>query len=94
MATLTQQDLDLLRRFGALPEGRLLVSVLQSRLTDYDQRNRRAIGEDLYRTQGRALEIEDLLEILDPLNLATALPRKAPEPKRPPRLPIVNHMAD
>jgi hypothetical protein len=95
MARNHQQDLDMLRRFGSTPEGRLLVAVLQDRLADCDRRNRRAIGEDLYRSQGRALEIEELLQSFDAsLASAPGQTMNKPQPNRPLRLPIVNHMAD
>lgn len=94
MATRTQQDLEVLRRYGRTPEGRLLVAVLQDRLADIDRTNRRAIGEMLYRGQGRAIEIEELLELFDASG-APAGPRPTPQtPNRLPKLPIVNHMAD
>lgn len=94
MATQTQQDLEVLRRYGKTPEGRLLVAVLQDRLADLDRTNRRAIGEMLYRGQGRAIEIEELLELFD-ASTAPAGSRRAPQqPTRPLKLPIVNHMAD
>jgi len=76
-----------------MAEGRLLVAVLQQRLADLDQSNRRAIGEALYRQQGRALELEDIIGLLG-VSATTGQPTP---PKRPPasvgRIPIVNHMA-
>lgn len=95
MATRTQQDLEVLRRFGSTPEGRLLAAVLQDRLAEHDRNNRRAIGENLYRGQGRALEIEELLQLFDASTAPAGVHRSGPQPNRTPmKLPIVNHMAD
>lgn len=94
MATQPTPDLDVLRRFGRTPEGRLLVVVLQARLAMLDQRNRHSLDVELYRGQGRALEIEELIQLFDASAAATG-PQPI-VPKRPKQLmqglPIVNHM--
>lgn len=96
MPALTPEDSKILRTFGARPEGRLLVRVLQDRLAEIDHRSRRAIGEELYRCQGRGLLIEELLELLG-YAVTTPEPVRRPnfEPNRGAgmKLPIVNHMA-
>jgi hypothetical protein len=93
MAHPTEQELATLRRLAQAPEGRLLVRVLQDRLVETDKTNRRAIGESLIRGQGRAQEIEDLLDLL---GFTEARPI-APQVKHPTRPPVeryrTNHMA-
>jgi len=62
MERLDQQDLDFLRRFARSPDGRLLVELLQRKLTDADRRLRTAIGEDVLRSQGRAQLLAELID--------------------------------
>lgn len=61
------EDLEFLRRFARMPEGRVLVELLQRKLTDADQRLRSAIGEDVLRSQGRA---QLLAELIDDVTMA------------------------
>ena len=72
-----------------------MVAVFQSRLSELDKTNRRAIGEQLYRGQGRALELEEILSEL--FGVAEAS-RPALQPKPSPTRSAlarfqVNHMA-
>lgn len=58
---LTNTDLQVLRRFSQLPEGRLLLSMLGEKLAMCDEKLRHFSGDDLYRMQGRALQLEELI---------------------------------
>lgn len=96
MATPTATDLDILRRMAQTPEGRLLAQVFQSRLDELDRINRRAIGDNLIRGQGRALELEEILTEL--FGLEQQAPHLQPRPSAPNRPAQVaryrvNHMA-
>lgn len=94
MTAPSHTDLEVIRRLAGTPEGRLLVSVLQSRLTDLDKRNRRVIGDELVRSQGRAIEIEEILTELLGVSEAQPAPLVPRQPKRPTLTPyVVNHMA-
>lgn len=96
MATPSTTDLEVLRRLAQTPEGRLLVQVFQSRLADLDKSNRRAIGDNLVRGQGRSLELEEILTELFGVEEIGPLPtRPKPQPNRAPTLDrfMVNHMA-
>jgi DNA-binding transcriptional LysR family regulator len=57
-------DLDLLRRFARTPEGRALVEVLNRMLAQADEALRFGGGEELYRCQGRAQQLQQLIEDL------------------------------
>ena len=97
MAAPTATDLDILRRMAQAPEGRLLVSVLQSRLHELDSVNRRAVGDNLVRGQGRALELEEILTDLFGLTEQRPTPLQ-PKPREPSPIRVasrfrVNHMA-
>ena len=74
-----------------------MVAVFQRRLVELDKSNRRAIGENLIRGQGRALELEEILTDLFSVEEARQLPPqpKAPKPTQPAvQRYRVNHMAD
>lgn len=58
---LTNSDLQALRAFSRVPEGRLWVAMLEKKLAEADAHLRTATGEDLYRKQGRAQQLEELL---------------------------------
>lgn len=101
MAAPSPTDLDALRRLAQRPEGRLIVRVFQSRLAELDRTNRRAIGENLIRGQGRALELEEILSEVFGVSEPRALPDLQPKGKQPGPQPTrpalqryrVNHMA-
>jgi len=61
MQRVTEQELDVLGRFARSAEGRLFVAMLQDRLAAVDAKARHTLGEDVYRMQGRALELEQLI---------------------------------
>ena len=58
---LTQDQLVFLDRFSKSPEGRLWVELLQARLREQETNLRTKTGEEVYRCQGRALELDELL---------------------------------
>lgn len=60
---LGNNHLDLLERFAKTPEGQMVVQVLTARLADTDKELRSLSGENLYRTQGKAQELEKVLSL-------------------------------
>lgn len=95
MATPAPTDLEVLRRLAQTPEGRLLVQVFQSRLSALDRLNRRAIGENLVRGQGRAVELEEILrDLFQVEQTGLPLPKRTEQPTRRLDAYRVNHMAD
>lgn len=99
MAPPTPEELETLRRLAQSREGRLLVRVFQARLVALDKANRKAIGENLIRSQGRAVELEEILSEVLGVGEAQA-PQLASRGKQPtstrPAIERyrVNHMAD
>lgn len=71
---LTAAELQALRRFSQLPEGRLWLSMLGAKLAAADEKLRHASGDDLLRTQGRAQQLEELMD--DLLKAGEALNRQ------------------
>ena len=61
MTRLLNEDLKVLQSFAARPEGRLMVQVLEKKLAGVDEQLRFATGEDLYRKQGKAQELAELI---------------------------------
>ena len=59
---MTTEDLDYLRRFARTPEGRYFLGLLETRLRSRDEKLRTATGEELYRQQGRAQELYELMK--------------------------------
>jgi hypothetical protein len=64
---LSGQDLEFLARFSKAPEGRAFLTLLQAKLAERDAKLRISVGEEVFRTQGRALE---LAELIDEVNTA------------------------
>lgn len=58
---LTNNDLMLLRSFFRTAEGKLYVAMLEKKLGEADANLRTATGEDLYRKQGRAQQLHELI---------------------------------
>lgn len=77
---LSSTDLQALRRFSQLPEGRLMLKLLGERLAERDEKLRRMSGDDLYRMQGRAQELDEMIELL--VGAGDSLTRQE-QPKRP-----------
>lgn len=58
---LNGEYLDFLARFAKSPEGRVLLGLLQAKLRERETKLRAAAGEEVYRVQGRALELDELI---------------------------------
>lgn len=80
MTRLNNEDLKVLQSFSTRPEGRLFIQVLEKKLADTDARMRDAVGEDVYRQQGRAKELAELIAQIT--GAADALNRQAQPPLR------------
>lgn len=74
--SLNREDLDLLRRLAKTPDGKALVLILEKKLSERDEKLRTATGEELYRAQGRAQELAELLS--DIAEADTRLKRTTP----------------
>lgn len=59
--TLTSEQLHFLARFWKSPEGKFLVSMYEAELAEVDVKLRRAVGEDVYRLQGQASQLEEMI---------------------------------
>jgi hypothetical protein len=59
---LSSTQLQFLARLAMTPDGKALVDLLQARLRDRDAKLRAATGEEVFRHQGRALEIAELID--------------------------------
>lgn len=59
---LSTNDLEFLRRFARMPEGKALVDLLQRNLAETDVKLRTTIGDELLRTQGRAQLMAELID--------------------------------
>ena len=60
--SLTNARLEELSRFARLPEGQLFVELLKMRLAEHDAQLRTATGEELFRTQGKAQALVQLID--------------------------------
>lgn len=58
---LTEDQLQFLARFSKSPEGHLFLSILRAKLSEREAKLRTATGEEVYRQQGRALELDELI---------------------------------
>lgn len=58
---LSGEQLQFLDRFSKSPDGQFLLMILRAKLAERDEALRRASGEDVYRTQGRAVELDELI---------------------------------
>jgi hypothetical protein len=58
---LTGQQLNFLARLSKSPDGQALLQIFQARLAERDAALRRVIGEEVYRNQGRALELSEII---------------------------------
>jgi hypothetical protein len=59
---LSGEQLQFLARLNRSPDGAYLLTVLRARLADRDAVLRKARGEDVFRAQGRADELADLID--------------------------------
>lgn len=58
---LSNEQLEFLARLNKAPEGRLLLALLQAKLRECETNLRTKTGEEVYRAQGRALELDELI---------------------------------
>jgi hypothetical protein len=58
---LSSIQLGFLARLSKSPDGRLLLDMLKARLAERDAALRRVTGEEVYRNQGRALEVSEII---------------------------------
>ena len=58
----TTEQLSFLARFNKSPEGMQLVAILNAKLAEANAGLRVLTGEEVYRQQGRALQLDELLE--------------------------------
>ena len=72
----TTEQLTFLARFNKSPEGLQLVAILNAKLAEANAGLRVSKGEEVYRQQGRALQLDELLE--DIAEAPTRLARTQP----------------
>jgi hypothetical protein len=58
---LSSTQLQFLARIAMTPDGKVLVDLLQALLRERDAKLRAATGEEVFRQQGRALELAELI---------------------------------
>lgn len=58
---LKHEQLQFLERLNQSPEGQFLMQILRAKQSERDAALRTAKGEDVYRAQGRALELDELV---------------------------------
>lgn len=58
---MTTEQLEFLGRFSKSPDGQFLLSILQAKLSEREASLRTSVGEEVYRAQGRALELDELI---------------------------------
>ena len=73
---LDRDTLRILARLNGSPDGAALLTVLRARLADRDETLRKAQGENVFRAQGRAQELHEL--IADITNAHASLARNQP----------------
>jgi hypothetical protein len=81
--TLTSDQLLFLARFSKSPEGKFLVSMYEAELAEVDGKLRKAVGEDIYRLQGRASQIEEMIDRIKTAERKATSGRSAPQTPRP-----------
>ena len=58
---LDTNQLENLARFAKTPDGYQFIQILRAKLVEVEAKLRSQSGEELYRTQGRALQLDELL---------------------------------
>jgi len=58
---LSKDQLTFLAAFARAPEGKLFVQLLETKLREQDAKLRTAIGEEVYRAQGRAQATAEMI---------------------------------
>lgn len=80
---LSDSQLDFLARFQRSPEGKLLIEIYETELREWDVKLRNATGEDVYRLQGRAKQLEEMIERIAKPRKSVASVRPTPLVSRP-----------
>lgn len=77
---MTNAQLADLARFGRLPEGKVFVDFVKMRLAHHDAQTRIATGEEVYRSQGRAQALDEVIKMIEgaEANLARITGSKRP----------------
>lgn len=78
---MTNAQLADLARFGRLPEGKVFVDLIRMQLAVHDAKTRTATGEEVYRSQGRAQALAELIAMIE--GAETSLARIAGSVRRP-----------
>lgn len=81
--TLTSDQLHFLARLSKSPEGKFLVSMFEAELAEVDGKLRKAQGEDIYRLQGRASQIDEMIDRIKTAESKANSKRPAPQATRP-----------
>ena len=71
---LDEHQLAFMARLSKTPEGRFLAETYQAELRELDVKLRKATGDDIYRLQGRAQQLEEMIERITNTKPATARP--------------------
>ena len=79
---LTTPDLEALRRYARLPEGRGLMQILETKLVESDRKMRVLTGELLYRQQGRSLQLQELLDDINGADTTLKRQELTKEPRK------------
>jgi hypothetical protein len=77
---LSSSQLTFLARFAKTPDGRAMFELLKAKLAEREASLRKQTGEEIYRCQGRALELDELLA--DITEAGTRLTRSQQRPTR------------
>ncbi len=79
---MTNAQLEDLSRFARLPEGRVFVELLKMRLAEHDRATRTLTGEEVYRSQGRAQALAQLIDDIEQAGLRLLRATGSAPPKR------------
>lgn len=79
----TNAQLAEISRYARLPEGQLFVQLLQMRLAEHDRHLRTASGEELFRTQGKAQAVQQLIDDIEQAGTRLQRAQGSRSPTRP-----------
>ncbi len=79
MAALNRHQLETLNHIRVSPLGQALLAILHQRLAEYDAALRREKDADIYRAQGKAQALDDLITEIEKSH--EQLQRQVPRPK-------------
>lgn len=80
----TTEQLSFLARFAKSPDGREVVNILNATLAEVEIGLRTKTGEDVYRQQGRAVQLDELITLINKANerLNQTLSAKSQTPRQ------------